>query len=162
MLRLEKVAAVEQYRARNSSTIPAGLVVIAVFVLTMVPAALLVGDTPALSYQGLPFPVSQAVYAPGDSVQAYTTRCNRFDRNMPYHYLRKLVSLDGDERQNHLLEGQNFAPGGCVATWVTLMRVPPEATAGWYRVEGLIVINGQWRTFEVGWATVAFEVRDAQ
>lgn len=131
------------------------------FVGLVVAAVLFATDTPALYYLNTPFPLERRVLRPGDAVTAYAERCNRFGHSVPYHYARKLVALGGAVRANVLEEGQTFAPPGCVRAWVPLLTVPATTAPGLYRLEAINVVNGQWRAFEVSWASEAFSVEVA-
>jgi hypothetical protein len=132
--------------------------------LPFVPAALILLDQPGLSYPNVPFPViNQHVY-PGDPLVLRVERCNRFAQPLSYTFTRNLVPLDAagavdpGEPPSVIIPGASFAPPGCAVFISRLTELPPTLPPGYYKLEAVTLVQGQWRTFSVPWETEPFVV----
>lgn len=120
---------------------------------------------PVVVYTNLPFPVTEHVIAPGQSLTLTVGRCAN-DLLAPdpliYTFTRELVDSDTDVRTG-ISDGASVMGHGCQdgsnAYQPALNLIPQSLPDGKYFVRGTTTARGRFKTTVAEWYSEPFEVR---
>ena len=114
-------------------------------------------ESPYLSYENLPFPVTGKVTV-GQPVVYPVLRCNSRATNQEYRTTRTLQRMGSGQAPVVLPGFDVTVEPGCRPAVVRMNIIPDGTPPGFYRVYGVATVRGLFVDHQVGWNSDFFEV----